>query len=159
MPPSPITPLLSRLFPLCSALPRPFIFPPRHPHTSSYPLNSPQANHLARLACFPKNSFYSLPIGPTHFSSSSRHPSLFGVSLPSLSPAATSAGARLSYLSLAATSASAPLIYTRPPLPPPVPSTPTWFPPPSTSLPAVSSASALVLNLDRSGSPLIFSCP
>ena len=76
--------------------------------------------------------------------------------LPSLSLAATSAGAPLSCLSLADTSAGAPLTYTRPPLPPPVPSNPTWFLPPSTSLPAVSSAGAPVLNLDPSGSPLTF---
>jgi hypothetical protein len=52
------------------------IYPPTssspHPPTSSYPLNSPQANHLARLACFPNNFFPSLPMGPKNLSSSLR---------------------------------------------------------------------------------------
>ena len=197
-------PLLSQpsdpLFPPTSSYPR---LPP-----SSFPLNSPQANHLARSNFFPQKFFPSLPIGPKNFSSSSRPFSLFGVSLPSLSLAATSAGAPtphqklsspqvfphnipwsssllplsipplpnkfgvvahpqvsppptppyppLSSFSLAAASAGAPLTYTRPPLPPPVPSHPTWFLPPSSSLPAVSSYGAPVLNLDPSGSPLTF---
>ena len=48
------------------------IYPPTssspHPPTSSYPLNSPRANHLSRLACFPNNFFPSLPIGPNFYS-------------------------------------------------------------------------------------------
>ncbi len=71
------------------------------------------------------------------------------MALPSLSLAATSAGAPLLSLSLAATSAGARLLYTRPPLPSSVLS-------PPTPLPIVSSTGAPVLNLDPSGSPLTF---
>jgi hypothetical protein len=110
------------------------------------------------FASLPQTIFPSPLIGQSRraicSSSSPSLPSLFGVALPSLSLAAASAGVPL--LSLAATSVGAPLINTHPPLPSPVPSTPTWFSPPSSSFPAVSSAGAPVLNLDPSGSPLTF---
>ncbi len=71
----------------------------------------------------------------------SSSPSLFGFPLPSLSLAAGTAGV--------------PPAYVRPPLPPLVPTTPTYFLPSSPTT-FVSSSAAIVLNLDPSGSPLTF---
>ena len=71
----------------------------------------------------------------------SSSPSLFGFPLPSLSLAAGTAGV--------------PPAYVRPPLPPLVPTTPTYFLPSSPTT-SVSSSAAPVLNLDPSGSPLTF---
>jgi hypothetical protein len=133
------------------ALPLPPSLPhSHHPTIFSFPFsNNSLASTIAPLTVsrlFPKQFFPSLPLGFLSTSSTSSpkfsSPFLFGCSLSSLS--------------LAAASASAPLLYSCPPLPPSVSSDSTWFFPPSSSLPSVSSSGSPVLNLDPSGAPLTF---
>ena len=117
--PFPIDPTHHPMFPSPFDLPLPL----NDSHSPNPPLSPPRTNT-------------SLSLVP-------RSVSLFGFALPSLSLAASSAGA--------------PLPYYRSPLPPPKPFTAKWFPPVLvSSSSSISPSSAPVLNLNPSGSPLTF---
>jgi hypothetical protein len=138
---------------------------PMMPSSPPFPLSSFQpppifscsfiANFLASVIgptsssspLFPKQFFPSSPfvaLSTSYTSTPKRSsPSLFGVPLPSLSPAAASADVTL--------------LYHRSPLPALKPPSPTsWFYHSDPTLPPISTGSAPVLNLNPSSSPLTF---